>query len=523
METRRGSKRKHSENTAQQLDMDNPKNWTKDKLLLEIQKLGFKVPSSLKVTALIQIYNDNKKDTVSSVDNVPLPSADLISAAEGAAAQIQQTRQIGSTSVQTNTSEQTAINPLNLLQSTSSSTHMAASNNVHNPLHSTIGNTQTSLSHLHNGQLATINSVQIAGSSNHQNALQTNGSVTNDVSVILRQQGVPAERYRNVEVVSTHLRNQIIAGKDINLALLLIPNNESTSEYRRVNFDGVEYVMKPGDPRLSKNLTLGEFIMAFSRYKNIVCEVLPHRRTELDHYERDIVEMANQFGGNRFYDYHKAFSAKAAALLHQQHIKVDWSIRDNNLFCTIFAGMKANICGLCSSVNHSSEFCPLLVNPNLKKGHDTGNNRNNSPSNPQNPRKTDKNIVTFQGIPLCYNYNDRVCTRQKCKFLHLCSDCFSPHPKSQCKVKQNVKTEHSGKTGDKKTTDKTDKSNQWLCNDLEFQASTPVNIEQFKMELSNHPDSEFVEYLCSGLTHGFDPGIENPPKLTTECRNNRSA
>lgn len=52
METRRGSKRKHSENTAQQLDMDNPKNWTKDKLLLEIQKLGFKVPSSLKVTAL---------------------------------------------------------------------------------------------------------------------------------------------------------------------------------------------------------------------------------------------------------------------------------------------------------------------------------------------------------------------------------------------------------------------------------------------------------------------------------------
>ena len=58
---------------------------------------------------------------------------------------------------------------------------------------------------------------------------------------------------------------------------------------------------------------------------------------------------------------------------------------------------------------------------------------------------------------------------------------------------------------------------------MEFQASTPVNIEQLKVELSNHPDSEFVKYLCSGLTHGFDPGIDNPTKLTTECRNNRSA
>ena len=36
----------------------------------------------------------------------------------------------------------------------------------------------------------------------------------------------------------------------------------------------------------------------------------------MDQYERDIVEMATQFGGTTFYDYHKAFSAKAAALLY---------------------------------------------------------------------------------------------------------------------------------------------------------------------------------------------------------------
>ena len=33
---------------------------------------------------------------------------------------------------------------------------------------------------------------------------------------------------------------------------------------------------------------------------------MPLRRGELDYYEGDIVEMAQHFGGQRFYEYHKA-------------------------------------------------------------------------------------------------------------------------------------------------------------------------------------------------------------------------
>ena len=33
------------------------------------------------------------------------------------------------------------------------------------------------------------------------------------------------------------------------------------------------------------------------------------RRPEFDAYLRDIVVMASQFGGNAFYEYHKAFAA----------------------------------------------------------------------------------------------------------------------------------------------------------------------------------------------------------------------
>ena len=115
------------------------------------------------------------------------------------------------------------------------------------------------------------------------------------------------------------------------------------------------------------------------------------------------MEMATQFGGTRFYDYHKAFSAKAAALLQQHHVKVDWSIRDNNLYCTIFAGMKANNCGLCSSITHSTEFCPMLVNPYFKKGqnqYNTGINLNNSSSS--TIKKADRPNASFQGIQLCH-------------------------------------------------------------------------------------------------------------------------
>ena len=89
---------------------------------------------------------------------------------------------------------------------------------------------------------------------------------------------------------------------------------------------------------------------------------MPHRREELDYYERDTIEMAQPFGGLRFYEYHKVFTAKEAALLQQRGIKVYWAVRDNGLFCTIFAGMRANVCTSWSSVNHTSDFCSLVGN-----------------------------------------------------------------------------------------------------------------------------------------------------------------
>ena len=51
-------------------------------------------------------------------------------------------------------------------------------------------------------------------------------------------------------------------------------------------------------------------------------EAYPDRPIELDLYEPDIVDMANHYPGTGFYEYHKQFSATAAAYLKNHNTKV---------------------------------------------------------------------------------------------------------------------------------------------------------------------------------------------------------
>ena len=57
-------------------------------------------------------------------------------------------------------------------------------------------------------------------------------------------------------MVSPEIHSKIIAGKDINLNILLLPNYETPSKQKN----------KDNDDRLKRNLTLDEFITAFGRY-----------------------------------------------------------------------------------------------------------------------------------------------------------------------------------------------------------------------------------------------------------------
>ena len=159
---------------------------------------------------------------------------------------------------------------------------------------------------------------------------------------------------RHLQMVSPALRAAILDGKDTNLASLLIAHFDLGDYSRYTGVDGSHHLLRPlsSDPRLNRNLTLAEFIAAFNKYRNIMCEVWD-RRKELDAYEAIIVGIASRIEGTAFYEYHKAFSARAAALIQQHNVKLDWGVRDNGIFCSLFVGQTANVCSLCGSVAHS--------------------------------------------------------------------------------------------------------------------------------------------------------------------------
>ena len=177
--------------------------------------------------------------------------------------------------------------------------------------------------------------------------------------------GVALDSLPTIDIVSPQLRADILAGKDINLAALLIPGyrgseHEACSRHLVVGDETVP--LKPlTDSRMDRSLTIQQFIQAFTIFKNIMCEVYPNRQLELDTYLRGIIEMSSQFTGFTFYEYHKQFSARAAAWW-ARGVRVDWSKRDMKLYCSLFAGQRANACAICTSLAVTRYF---ILSPNF--------------------------------------------------------------------------------------------------------------------------------------------------------------
>ena len=107
-------------------------------------------------------------------------------------------------------------------------------------------------------------------------------------------------------------------------------------------------------------------------------EVWGHRK-ELDAYEAIVVGIASRIDGTAYYEYHKSFSARASALIQQQNVKVDWGLRDNGLFCSLFVGQRANVCSMCGSV-----VTPKTHNANTSH-HFTGRGNFSSKGGPAAP------------------------------------------------------------------------------------------------------------------------------------------
>jgi hypothetical protein len=133
-----------------------------------------------------------------------------------------------------------------------------------------------------------------------------------------------------------------------------------------------------------------------------------------------------------FYEYHKQFSFKVAQYLIQQGQKIDWSIKDAELYMSIFTGQKANACGVCSSVAHLTNFCPEKTHSGFNKPGLATAQR--SSVSKQVDRRGRPIISDSLGKQLCNNYNTiGGCVFQEaCRFAHICTVCKGTHPRYTC-------------------------------------------------------------------------------------------
>ncbi len=215
--------------------------------------------------------------------------------------------------------------------------------------------------------------------------------------------------------ISHQLRSQIIAGNDVNLVKILL--GPELSDGRVVDCGDVSVMLKDNDPRLSKTLTLAEFIVAFGVFRDVICKVFPSRRTELDTYLAIIADLSLTYGGTLFYEYHKSLSAKAAMFIQRFNQRLDWSVVDLTLISRHFTGHQALSCSICGSHTHTPNLCPKTVALQSPK--------------PGSSLQPDPKVMAF-ATPLCYNFNENVCKFYNCKYVHACSYCGDGHPKSVC-------------------------------------------------------------------------------------------
>ena len=166
-----------------------------------------------------------------------------------------------------------------------------------------------------------------------------------------------------------------------------------------------------------------------------MCQVYPDRRLELDAYLAIIADLNQRYGGTLFYEYHKAFSAKSAQWIAMLNARIDWSTTDTELLLYHFGGHQSLSCAICSSHGHTSVLCPKAATTAPVYASKTslvhGDVHVRQPSD-----RLGRAIFSFNGRPICYNFNESVCSFHNCKFSHICSICRDLHSKSTCPRRQ---------------------------------------------------------------------------------------
>ena len=367
-------------------DLNNPANWTAAKLRTELAQKGLTLTGSVPKTVLKQIYKQminldktnsgQHAESVEQSDQTGDGSTQIVQSSPNT-----ETNSLTVTSDSATGQSNTLTDSVTTSSLTTGSGASVSSNNDVTQLlvQNTLGmmtSMQSAISSLQFTVTTLVTKQSVTGTETKNNLdkfydampVTTEQQVQRAVTPVMSKtnSGVAADELPHIDVVTDSVKRNIITGKYVNLACLLIPDFEAPKASTD-DMNGLEFLRRDRkDHRLDRALNITQFYKAFGIYKRIMCEAYPLRRNEMDLYEADIGIIFEHYG-NIFYQYHVQFSKQAAAYL-EKGIKVDWSKRHKDLFQLIVGGVKTKSCDHCGQADHQSPFCPSKIDQSFPSG-----------------------------------------------------------------------------------------------------------------------------------------------------------
>ena len=169
-------------------------------------------------------------------------------------------------------------------------------------------------------------------------------------------------------------------------------------------------------PRRSPVTDIMTWLQCFARMAAVLATKYPDKAPEMCAYQSVIVRAARNYEGQAWVAYDRQFRREALA-----RRDLNWSMLDLRLYIEAFTGRARAIarCSHCLSEAHGTTSCP---------------------ANPYQPLSEVANLAGSPGPrpaagsrqEICRSFNEGRCRFLHCKYLHICKDCYHPHPWIAC-------------------------------------------------------------------------------------------
>ncbi len=119
-----------------------------------------------------------------------------------------------------------------------------------------------------------------------------------------------------------------------------------------------------------------------------------------------------------------------------------WGALDNELHNRVFLGCRNITCAVCRSISHSTIICPF-INPSIPPCPEPSQPKSTSYvpcttnipyTPPPPPPPLLRHHLSSSESQVCASFNAGRCSRQRCRFMHVCNFCGGAHARIICPV-----------------------------------------------------------------------------------------